>query len=674
MPLSVRVMQASLLAISAAIVTPSAAAQTVDKQNERVLGSVTVSDTAIDESEAQTSYKASRSTTATKTDTPLVDVPQSVSVVTVRNIEDRAANGIGEAILYIPGVTTAQGENNRETLVFRGNSTTGDFFVDGVRDDVQTYRDLYNIDRLEVFKGPNAMIFGRGGIGGIINRVTKQADWTSGREARVEGGSFSYVRLQGDVNQVLSDAAAVRVTGVFQNAGSFRDDGRFDRWGVNPTLALKLGTDTTFRLGYEHFQDDRTAERGIPAQARMGGITATQVIGPFETSRRTVFGDPENSPTNTNTDAVTGAIEHRFSDAVSIRSQLRYADYDKFYRNVFPGTINATALTNSATATQAPGLPVGTYAPGTVVQISAYDNAQRRKNLFSQTDLNAEVDTGSIHHTLLAGVELGRQTTDNIRFEGFFPTAQSATGVQTIFVPVTAPNIRRPDVIWRQIASSGNNYSVAKVVGVYAQDQIELTPWLQVIAGIRYDHFNVKLDDRRSAAFRTSGTPPVTTPAFFETTDTLWSPRLGLILKPAETASIYGAYSRTYQPRAGDQLAGLNVNTASLAPEKFDNYEIGVKWDVLSDLNVSAALYQLDRDNVIVPIDPNNAALGNTLGGAQRSRGFELGAAGNITPDWSVMGAYTYIDAEFTRAISASVTAGKRLPNVPKHSASLWTR
>ena len=195
-----------------------------------MLGSVAVTDTAIEAPEATTSYKASRSTTATKTNTPLVDVPQSVSVVTVRNIEDRAANGIGEAILYVPGVTTGQGENNRETLVFRGNSTTGDFFVDGIRDDVQTYRDLYNIERLEVFKGPNAMIFGRGGIGGIVNRVTKQADWTSGREVRLEGGSYSFIRLQGDVNQVLSDRAAVRLVGVFQDAGSFRDNGRFDRW------------------------------------------------------------------------------------------------------------------------------------------------------------------------------------------------------------------------------------------------------------------------------------------------------------------------------------------------------------------------------------------------------------------------------------------------------------
>ena len=652
--------RAALLAATSLLcgIAHPAIAQTEAKGQE--LGSVTVTDTPIDDAEAETSYKASRSISATKTDTPLIDVPQSVSVVTVRNIEDRAANGIGEAILYVPGVTTSQGENNRETLVFRGNSTTGDFFVDGVRDDVQTYRDLYNIERLEIFKGPNAMIFGRGGIGGIVNRVTKQADWTSGRQARIEGGSHSYIRITGDINQPLGEMAAVRLTGVFQDSGSFRDDGRFDRWGVNPTATFRLGSSTTFFLGYEHFQDDRTAERGIPSEARINGITATQVIGPFETRRLTVFGDPDNSPTNTNTDAVTGAIEHRFSDAVVLRSRLRYADYDKFYQNVFPGLINAAARTNPA------GLPAGVYAPGTIVEISAYNNAQRRKNLFSQTDFNAEFATGSIKHTLLVGLELGRQTTDNVRFEGFFPTPGNASGVQTIFARVDAPNIR-PDIVWRQTASSGDNYSVAKVVGVYAQDQIEFSPWLQAIVGIRYDHFNVKLTNRN--ALLAPGTQ-----RDFETTDNLWSPRFGLILKPVENASIYAAYSRTYQPRAGDQLASLNVTSAVLAPEKFDNYELGVKWDVLPDLNVSAAVYQLDRSNVIVLKDPNNPGAGTELGGGQRSRGFELGIAGNITEHLSVMGAYTYTDAKFTRAISASVQPGAELANVPKHAASLWSR
>ncbi|MCE3589784.1 TonB-dependent receptor plug domain-containing protein, partial [Escherichia coli] len=188
----------------------------------------------------ETSYKVSRSIGAMRTDTTRIDVPQSVTVVSAKQINDQAANSIGDAIRYVPGVFSAQGEGNRETLVFRGNSTTGDFFVDGIRDDVQTYRDLYNIERLEVFKGPNAMVFGRGGVGGLINRVTKVADWTPHRAFRLEGGSFEHKRAQFDLGTPLSDAIAVRLTGVYQDSGSYRDGVNYNRWGFNPTVTFKL--------------------------------------------------------------------------------------------------------------------------------------------------------------------------------------------------------------------------------------------------------------------------------------------------------------------------------------------------------------------------------------------------------------------------------------------------
>ncbi|MDV5825537.1 TonB-dependent receptor [Sphingobium naphthae] len=434
------------------------------------LGTVTVTDTAIDEQEAETSYKVSRSISATRTDTPLIDVPQSVTVVPVKQILDQAANSIGDAIRYVPGVFSSQGEGNRETLSFRGNSTTGDFFVDGIRDDVQTYRDLYNIERLEVFKGPNAMIFGRGGIGGLINRVTKVADGRQHIGGRLEAGSFDHYRGQVDVGAPVSEMLSLRLTGVYQNSGSYRDGVDYERWGLNPTATLALGPDTTISVGYEHFEDDRVADRGV----------SSYLGQPLRTRRGEFFGDPDNSPTWTDTDAGTLFVEHRFSDDVVIRNRTRYAEYDKFYRNVFPGAVNTAAQVNPA------GLPAGTYAPGTIVAIQAYDNATQRQNLFNQTDFNATFTTGAIEHTLLIGAEFGRQETDNLRLEGFFPTATNAQGVQTIFATIGAPRIRRPDVLWRPIASSGDNHSVAKVAAGYIQDQIALSPVFDVVVGIRY--------------------------------------------------------------------------------------------------------------------------------------------------------------------------------------------
>lgn len=623
-----------------------------DQEQPAKLGSVTVTDTAINDSEAVTSYKVTRNVSGMRTDTPLIDVPQTVNIVTVKQIEDQASNSIGDAIRYVPGVFSTQGEGNRETLVFRGNSTTGDFFIDGIRDDVQTYRDLYNIEQLQIFKGSNAMIFGRGGVGGILNRVTKVADWTPHRAFRLEGGSDEHKRAQFDLGTSLGEFAAVRVTGVYQDSKSYRDGVDYNRWGFNPTVTFRLSPDTTVTASYEHFQDDRVADRGV----------SSYLGAPLRTPRGQFFGDPDNSPTGTNTDAGTLSIEHKFSDTISIRNHTRYADYDKFYQNVFPGAVNTAVQTNPV------GLPAGVYAPGTIVQISAYNNAQQRRNLVNQTDLNATFATGAIEHTLLVGAELSRQKTENVRNEGFFPTTTSPLGVSSIFATLANPTIFRPDVLWRQSATSGDNRATTTVTAGYIQDQIKISPMFQIILGVRYEHITTKVTDRRTVSF------PVGQRRDFRAVDNLWSPRAGLIFKPIESASIYASYSRTYLPRGGDQLASLNLTNEALDPEEYQNYEIGAKWDVVPTFNVSAAIFQLDRSNVLALSDPNNPASPTIPIGRQRTNGFELSAAGEVTDQLSIVGAYTYSDAEFRDSQSGTVVAGNSPAGIPKHSASLWTR
>ena len=590
-------------------------------------------------SEDDSGYKVSESRTGTRTDTPLLDTPQAVNVVSAKQIEDQASNNIGEAIRYVPGVFSAQGEGNRETLVFRGNSTTGDFFVDGTRDDVQTYRDLYNIERLEIFKGPNAMIFGRGGIGGLVNRVTKVADGELTRNFRIEGGSDNFVRAQFDLGAPLGDVAAVRVAGVYQDGDSYRDGVNFNRWGINPTAAFKLGADTIIQLGYEHFQDDRIADRGVPA--RFGAGVNGAVVGPLRTPRGQFFGDPADSPTGTNTDAATLFVEHKFSDKVSIRNRTRYADYDKFYQNVFPGAVNATETT---------------------VSISAYRVFSERQNLINQTDFNAEFNTGGIKHALLIGAEFARQKSDNIRQEGRFPG-----NAATFTVPIAQSNFDAT-LSWVQVATSGDNAGVTNVAAGYIQDQIEFSPAIQLVIGGRYESVNTKVTDRRTVGF------PVNQQRDFDITDTLFSPRAGLIVKPAANASVYLGYSRTYLPRGGDQFTGLSITNQNLAPEKYQNYELGAKWDILPTFNVQAAVFQLDRDNVLALSDPNNAASPTVPVGRQRTRGVELSAAGAISKEINLVGAYTYSDGTFLDNVSGTVRAGNQLPNMPKHSASLWTR
>lgn len=626
---------ALLAATSAVCWTGVAQADAASDPN--TLSGVTVTAQAR-EQESKTSYKVTGSTTGTRTDTPLIDVPQAVTVVSVKQINDQAAGNIGEAIRYVPGVFSAQGEGNRETLVFRGNATTGDFFVDGVRDDVQTYRDLYNIERLEIFRGPNAMIFGRGGIGGVVNRVTKVASRQAVRELRVEAGSYDHKRISGDLGLPVSDGMALRITGVYQDSGSYRDGVENERWGVNPTASFRIGEATDVQVGYEHFEDDRIADRGVPAQFRGAGVA---VAKPLKTPRGQFFGDPANSPTWTDTDAANLFIEHRFSDNVSMRNRTRWADYDKFYQNVFPGAVNAAQTT---------------------VALSAYNNAMKRKNFINQTDLNLTFNTGAIEHLLLIGAEYGHQITDNRRFEGRF-----AGNAASVTVPISASNVRLP-LTWTQTASSGDNKGVATVKAGYMQDQIGLTEALKLVLGVRYEDFRTRVTDRRLVGF------PAGQQRQFDVTDTLWSPRVGVIWKPVENASIYAGYSKTYQPRGGDQLTSLSISNQNLDPETFQNYELGAKWDINPSFNVTAAVFELDRHNVLALSDPSNAASPTVPIGKQRTRGVELSAAGELTEQLSFVAAYTLSNGEFLDNVSGTVRAGNKLPNMPKHSASLWSR
>lgn len=573
---------------------------------------------------ARGGYGVEQTRTATKTATALIDTPQAVSVVTRELIDDQAMQGMADVVRYMPGVGMAQGEGNRNAPIMRGVSSTANFFVDGVRDDVEYFRDLYNVERVEAMKGPNAMIFGRGGGGGILNRVTRQADGTQGGELVLQGGSWNNRRITGDLRQPLNERVWLRATGVYENSDSYRDGVRLERYGVNPTARLVLNERTTVRLSYEYFTYDMVADRGIPSfQGR-----------PVRTPPSTFFGDPAGSPTGATIKVASGVIEHDFG-GVSLRNVTSFGDYDKAYQNVYPGAVNAT---------------------GTAVSLSAYNNATRRENLFNQTDLTWSAATGPVGHKLLLGAEFGRQRTDNFRQTGYF-TGVGPT-VTTITVPLAAPTVSVP-VTYRQSATDADNHGVAKIAAAYAQDQIQLTGRLQAIVGLRYDRFDVNFRNNRTGAV-------------FATSDKLWSPRAGLVFKPVEPLALYASYSRSYLPRAGDQLSSLSLSNQALDPERFINREVGVKWDLRPDFSLTAALYQLDRENVAAtdPADPTRLVLVK----GQRSKGVEIGAEGVVRPGWTLVGGYAYQDGEITQTQSATVRAGARLAQLPRHSASLWNR
>ena len=574
-------------------------------------------------------YGVRKTSTATKTSTDIRNIPQALTIVSAGQIEDQQLRSVGDLLLFVPGASYNSGEGNRYTLVLRGNSSTADFFVDGVRDDVQYFRDFYNIDRVEVLKGPNAMIFGRGGGGGIVNRVLKRSSLNPLRAVTASGNGWGGIRLTGDVDQPLSKAIGLRVNGLYEDSDSFRRHVGLKRYGINPTLALLAGPNTRVDLTYEYFHDRRTADRGIPSLAGR----------PVRGFTRTFFGDPGDSYARVDANVATLSVEHRFDQALTLRNRTSFGDFRKFYQNIF-----ANSAVKAATAT----LPER-VAPG------AYNNRNDRTNLFSQTDLVWENRLAGIDQTMLFGFEVGHTRSRNLRKTG---RLSGGCLLRDGALPLSNPTCD-VDALWAPIASDANNRVTANVGAVYAQDQIRPASWLEIVAGLRFDSFRVRVND-----FRPSG-------GLFSRTDRLWSPRLGVVLKPRDNLSVYGSFSRSYLPQSGDQFSGLTSITEGLKPERFDNYEVGAKWEILDGLLATAAVYRLDRTNTRAS-DPVHPEI-TVLTGAQRSRGIELGLERSVTSRWLVSGGYTYQKAEITKT-TAAAPAGREVPLVPRHTFSLWNR
>jgi catecholate siderophore receptor len=560
------------------------------------------------------SYAESTTSTATKTETDLRDVPQSVSVITDDLIEDQGMRSMADVVRYVPGVSMGQGEGHRDAPTLRGNSTTADFFVDGVRDDVQYYRDLYNAERIEVLKGSNAMIFGRGGGGGVINRVTEWADWTPEHELSLTIGAHDQHRGSVDLGVSVNDMAAARFNAVYEDSESYRDYVSLERYGLNPTAAVRVSDSTTVRAGYERFVDERTVDRGVPSQNGR----------PYDGSRSAFFGNPEQSFAEAEVDLFTLRVDHAFGPNLQLRNHTHLGAYDKFYQN-----IHANSAVNGAGE----------------VNLQAYNSRTERENFFNQTDLVWRTQTGGVAHTVLAGLELGRQNTDATRSATFTP------GTVNIASPTTFASVD-----FGASPLQTNNRAELDLAALYVQDQIVLSERWQVIAGVRFDRFDLDFDDRRPAD------------ADFSRTDEMLSPRFGVIYRPVEPVSLYASYAISYLPQSGDQFASLDATTAALEPEEFENLEVGVKWDVLPSLVLTAAVYRLDRTNTRA-IDPVTSL--TVLTGAQRSEGFELGLAGSISDRWEIVGGYAYQDVEITRTTTAA-PAGRVVPLTPEHTFSVW--
>ena len=566
---------------------------------------------------------------AVKTPTPILDVPQSLSITTKEQIVEHGFDSIGDIVLYTPGVTQSQGEGHRDSVVFRGVRSTADFFVDGVRDDVQYYRGLYNLEQVEILRGPNALLFGRGGTGGVLNRVTKKGaigEQFVGYLGSVD--TFGAFSGQVDVNFATSENSALRINAAYDNLNNHRAFFDGDRIAINPTFRAKLGPDTIVDLSYEYIDNERFLDRGIPSGA--DGRPAEQLVD-------IVFTDPENSFSTFEAHVLRATVQHEFSESVKGNLTASYGDYDKVYSNLYAANYDEAA---------------------NVVTLDGYVDTTQRKNFVIAGNLVGEFDTGSVHHTVMVGGEFIDTVNNNDRFNTFFDTSMDDQEAFTATDPLNLSGFAGVNAAGDPTSfafSDLNDDTEAdvKVFSLYIQDEIKLTDWLNVVVGGRFDSFDIEVFNVPGNELRSRK-------------DEQFSPRGGVILKPQENISIYGSYSESFLPRSGEQFANINGNNNALDPNTFTNLELGLKWDFADSLSFTAAVFEIEQSSPqVADSDPETLDIIDS-----KTKGFEAQIRGYLADNWLVSAGYSYLDGNQVEDDGSEIF---RLRELPKHTFNLWS-
>ena len=531
-----------------------------------ISSSVVAQDSEVEEVVVKGKVLQSDQVNALKTPTPIINVPQSLSIVTDEEMLKKGMRSVGDIIRYTPGVNTSQGEGHRDAVVFRGVRSTADFFQDGARDDVQYYRSLYNVEQVEILRGPNALLFGRGGTGGALNRVTKKAMvGTDLRTVNVGMDSFGAFDVAADLNMVLGNDMAFRLNVHSDTLENHRDYYDGDRLGFNPTLRMKLSSATTLDLSYEHIDHERFIDRGIP--------TANNV--PVEEFAGIVFGDKDGNVHTVEASVFRATVSHVFSDTRKGNLSVTSNSFEKMYQNTY-----------AASHTAGSG----------VVTMDGYHDPTERDNFIVTGSLVNELTIGNTTHTLLAGFESIDTENSNFRFNTYWTSKDcSVSGYDqesfNISDPmdfsVTSGGVPTAVEYMNPCSLKTDTETDLTVTSFYIQDQVDLTDNLILVLGGRHDTFDVTVDDIKNG-----------TSAARE--DSEFSPRMGLIFKPRDAVSVYYSYSESFAPRSGEQYkkltGGLPGSGETLRPDYFENTELGVKVDLNSDLSLTAAYFDSEAD------------------------------------------------------------------------------
>jgi catecholate siderophore receptor len=604
---------------------------------------------------------------------PLVDTPQTFSVIPKEVFTQQGARNLTDVLKNVPGISFEAGENGFSTGLgnfnMRGSNTAGSIFIDGVRDSGSYLRETFNLEQVEVAKGP-AADNGRGTAGGYINLITK----TPGLENFYAGsaslsldeyGADGNFRTTFDVNQNLTDSplegTAFRLNALFQEGGApGRRDVEKNSWGLAPSLSIGLGTPTRFTLAYQHVQQNDIPDWGVPAGYPNSGAAFTNgdsgFLSPGSRGRRDVFYGTFSDYDDIQSDTLTATLEHDFANGTKLVNQTRFSRLDQDSRYVVPRNLVYVGPGNPANGAQ------------TATTAEGYERVN--ESITNQTSLIHEFQTGGLKHTLAAGLELAYETSDAAMF-GAGSSSNQPTGSpdpDRVHTP-PVPNAARNEVSIESYAA-------------YLYDTIEFNPQWQLTGGFRVEHFRAHIENPTLGAVANRDSV---------VSDTTLSGKLGLVYKPQDNGSIYTSVGVSALPpgsylsnpdisRTGDNSLP-NYKSGGKTQQNF-NVELGTKWELFSDrLSASAALFYTEKQNI--PVDTSAAGAPNPWEYTdQELYGLELGLAGQITDKWSIIGGLLLMDSKrnnnsnvdnFRQASDGGAVDGDELAYTPNISASLWS-
>ena len=566
--------------------------------------------------EQVTGYSVPNATSATTTDTPLRDIPQSIQVVPQQVLEDQQVIRLNEALRNVSGVRDDDSfAGTLDRINIRG-FTQDVFLRDNFRQSQFSLRETANLERIEVLKGPASVLYGNLEPGGVVNLVTKKPLSEPYYSAELLVGSYGFYRPSVDLSGPLNwdKTLLYRLNAVYESNDGFRDfDQNVERVFVAPVLTWKAGENTDLTIEFDYLNDERPFDDGLVAIGT--GVADVQRDHVFQNS----------DAVRTVEDFGAGyQLEHRFSENWTLRNAFRFLASDSFDFRLTNWIIDNTGQLDRRWRS----------------------NDDLYESYALQTNLVGQFTTGSINHTLLFGVDLNRET--SVGGQRRLPDDPSF--FLNIFTqeadPISKPNLSSLTLFAR------NNNDRVDTLGIYLQDQIAFSDNLKLLLGGRFD-----LLEQRSIDLLTNITSNQERQRF--------SPRLGVVYQPSEQISLYASYSRSFNP----DIFSISAD-APLEPTTGTQYEVGVKGEFLDGrLSTTLAAYEITKENVATT-DPDNTDFSIAVGEV-RSRGIELDVVGEIADGWNIIASYAYTVAEITEDNFFSL--GNRLANVPENSASLWT-